>query len=110
MNPLPDCLLLVSVEIDPDVEAAWNRWYDEVHLPAALACPGVLRGRRYASVGDVAESDHGRGESHSRRLYTTVYELAGPWAIDTPEFKAMRGWFEFAPSLRSRTQVVRALG
>ncbi len=109
MERLPACLLLVTVEIDEQVEAQWNRWYDEVHLPAALACPGVIRGRRYASAGEVAESDRGQRERHARRIYTTVYELEGPWAVDTPQFQAMRGWYEFAPYLRSRTQVVQAL-
>lgn len=109
MERLPKCLLLVTVEVDQQVEVDWGRWYDEVHLPAALACPGVLRGQRYASVGEVAESDHGRRERHARRIYTTVYELEGPWAVETPEFTAMRGWYEFAPSLRSRTQVIQAL-
>ena len=109
MERLPACLLLVTVEIDAQVEGDWNRWYDEVHLPAALACPGVVRGRRYVSTGEIAESDRGQRQHHTRRIYTTVYELDGPWAIDTPEFKVMRGWYEFAPHLRSRAQVVQAL-
>jgi hypothetical protein len=109
MEQLPNCLLLVTVEVDAQVEVDWGRWYDEVHLPAALACPGVLRGRRYASVGDIAETDRGKRARHARTIYTTVYELAGPWAAETPEFQAMRGWYEFAPDVRSRTQVVRAL-
>jgi hypothetical protein len=109
MDPLPKCLLLVTVEVDARVEVDWNRWYDEIHLPAALACPGVLRGRRYASVGEIAESDRGQRERHARRVYTTIYELEGPWAVDTPQFQAMRGWYEFASDVRSRTQVVQSL-
>jgi hypothetical protein len=41
-----------------------------------------------------------------RRIYTTIYELDSPDAIATPEFRAMRGWYEFAPHVRSRTQVI----
>src|SRR5271170_312303 len=32
---LPPCLLIVTAEVDASVEADWNRWYDEVHLPDA---------------------------------------------------------------------------
>ena len=40
MAGLPGCLLIVVAEVDAEVEAEWNRWYDEVHLPDALRCPG----------------------------------------------------------------------
>lgn len=106
MSDLPGCLLVVTVEIDPAVEAEWNRWYDTVHLPDALRCPGVLRGRRYVSSGDISETVHGRTEKSARRIYTTVYELDSPAAITTPEFQKMRGWYHFAPHVRSRTQTI----
>ena len=109
MNALPKCLLIVTAEVDPAIEADWNRWYDEVHLPDALACPGVLRGRRYATVGDVSESDRGQGRRTAIKLYTTVYELESPDAVGTKEFAAMRGWAHFAPHVRSQTRVVQAL-
>lgn len=109
MDPLPNCLLVVTVEVDTEVEADWNRWYNDVHLPAALACPGVLRGRRYCSTGPTSESDRGARTQHARRVYTTVYELDSPQAVETPEFQAMRGWYEFAPGVRSRTQVIQTL-
>lgn len=109
MTEMPKCLLIVSVEVDPQVEAEWNRWYDTVHLPDALACPGVLRGRRYVSSGAISQSHRGTRTSAPKKLYTTVYELAGPEAVETAEFQAMRGWAQFAPNVMSRTQVVMAL-
>jgi hypothetical protein len=109
MDTLPKCLLIVTAEVDPEIEADWNRWYDEVHLPAALACPGVLRGRRYVTTGPLSETLRGERTQISARIYTTVYELDGPQAVETPEFQAMRGWARFAPKLRSRTQVVETL-
>lgn len=104
---LPNCLLIVTAEVDAAVEAEWNRWYDEVHLPDALACPGVLGGRRYLSVGEIAESERGESRRHAARLYTTVYELASAAAVETREFTAMRGWARFAPHVRSQTRVVQ---
>jgi hypothetical protein len=106
MTALPDCLLIVTAEVDASVEADWNRWYDDVHLPDALACPGVRAGRRYVSSGEVSESDRGQGRRTSTRLYTTVYELDSPAAVETREFKAMRGWDRFSPHIRSQTRVV----
>jgi hypothetical protein len=106
MTALPDCLLIVTAEVDASVEADWNRWYDDVHLPDALACPGVRAGRRYVSSGEVSESDRGQGKRTSAKLYTTVYELDSPAAVETREFKAMRGWGRFSPHIRSQTRTV----
>ena len=106
MFDFPRCLLIVTAEVDHEVEAEWNRWYDTVHLPDALKCPGVLRGRRYVSVGDISETAGGRTERAARRIYTTIYELDSPHATTTPEFQAMRGWYQFAPRVRSRTQTI----
>ncbi|WP_428671233.1 hypothetical protein [Reyranella sp.] len=109
MSPLPNCLLIVTAEVDAEVEADWSRWYDEVHLPDALACPGVLAGRRYGSVGEISESDRGQGRRIAAKLWTTVYELDSPAAVTTSEFAAMRGWGRFASHVRSQTRVVTAL-
>ena len=96
MPEFPECLLIVTAEVDTDT----------VHLPDALKCPGVRRGRRYLSSGEISESVAGKTERTTRRIYTTIYELDSPEAIATTEFRAMRGWYQFAPQVRSRTQVV----
>jgi hypothetical protein len=106
MPEFPECLLIVTAEVDTTVEAEWNRWYNAIHLPDALKCPGVRGGRRYVSSGDVSETTAGKTERTPRRIYTTIYELDSPDAIATPEFAAMRGWHQFAPHVRSRTQVI----
>ena len=106
MSDFPECVLIVTAEVDAAVEAEWNRWYDTVHLPDALRCPGVQRGRRYVSAGEITESAAGKTERMARRIYTTIYELDSPDAITTPEFRAMRGWHQFAPYVQSRTQVI----
>ena len=106
MTGFPKCLLIVTAEVDAAVEADWNRWYDEVHLPDALKCPGVKFGQRYVSVGGISETVRGKTEKTQKRIYTTIYELDSPDAVATPEFQAMRGWYQFSPHVRSRTQVV----
>jgi hypothetical protein len=106
---LPRCLLIVTAEVDAEVEAEWNHWYDTVHLPDALACPGVLRGRRYVQSGEASQSDRGTSSRAAAKAYTAVYELADAGAVTTPEFQRMRGWYHFAPHVRATTRVVTAL-
>ncbi|HJP22870.1 MAG: hypothetical protein QF546_01655 [Alphaproteobacteria bacterium] len=103
----PQCLLIVTAEIAPEQEDAWNHWYDKEHLPEAVACPGVLGGTRYVSEGKAALSDQGKYSSSDARTYVAIYQLEGPEALQTPEFKAMRGWYQFSDHITSRTQVFR---
>ncbi|MSP30021.1 MAG: DUF4286 family protein [Acetobacteraceae bacterium] len=102
-------LLIVTAEVDAAVAAAWNRWYDTVHLPDALACPGVLSGRRFASVGETRHSERDTSRGSAGQVYTTIYEISGPEAVQTPEFQKMRGWYQFAPHVRATTRVMVAL-
>ena len=99
---LPEWLLVVDVEsLDPAVEDGWNRWYDEVHLPEILACPGFLSGTRYLSAG----SRYGAGGR-----YFTVYELSSSDAIVTEEFLSHRGWSRFEGHLKANVYLLRARG
>ena len=65
MAEFPECLLIVTVEVDSAAEAEWNRWYDTVHLPDALRCRGPRHGRRYVSSGEVSESAAGGPRARS---------------------------------------------
>ena len=103
------CILVVTVQIDVSVEDAWNEWYDEVHLPATLACPGVISGARYMSTGDASSIDHGERSTDTTKIYTTIYEIEGPETLLTPEFQAMRGWYQFSEYIIARTQVMHLL-
>jgi hypothetical protein len=108
-SPLPACLLIVIAEIDAACEDEWNRWYDEVHLPDALACPGVLCGRRYRSASRLSLTERGAKTLSYTVAYAAVYALSGPEAIETPEFKAMAGWYQFTDRIKARTQIFQAL-
>jgi hypothetical protein len=102
-----DWVLVVTVDVDADIEADWNTWYDTVHAPDALACPGVrncvrLVDERPARVRgmDTRPGDNGRA-------YITIYEVDGPHVLETKEFQAMRGWAHFADKVRSTTRCYR---
>ena len=40
-------VLVVEMKVPKDVEVAFNRFYDEVHIPDVLAFPGAVSFRRY---------------------------------------------------------------
>ena len=84
----------------------FGRWFDfhifyivdTVHLPEILACPGFRAGRRYRTGGSAAG-----------RLYLALYEIDGPLALDSAEFKARRGWGPFAGKVKFDTTVFAQL-
>lgn len=82
MSPAGSMLHIVMVDIDPAVETAFNHWYDTVHLPQILACPGWLSATRHACL-------------EGGPKYTAIYEITGPEAYATPEFQAIRGFGPF---------------
>jgi len=62
----------------PEVEIAFNAWYDTEHVPALARVPGVLCARRYRT-------------SAGKPKYVALYHLASPGVIDTPEWKEASG-------------------
>ena len=92
-------LHIVRVDVDAEVEEAFNEWYDRVHIPAILACPGWLSAKRYVSIDEGPK-------------YAAVYEVAGTWAYETPEYAEAKGFHEFTPAvhnfMRQRLQYLGA--
>jgi hypothetical protein len=102
--------LVVTAHIDPSVEAAWNKWYDEVHVPEILACPGVHRAVRCeTSLAATVRGFTARPED-SGRGYIAIYDIDGPQVLETPEFAKARGWREFTDKVKSTTRVYRKRG
>jgi hypothetical protein len=81
-------LHIVRVDIDPAFENAFNRWYDEKHIPALLKCPGWLSATRYVSLEDGPK-------------YAVIYQVAGEWAYETEEYARAKGFEEFGPHIRN---------
>ena len=81
-------LHIVRVDVDPAHEDAFNRWYDNVHIPDLLACPGWLSARRFMALDGGPK-------------YAAVYEIAGLWVYDTEEFRKVSGFREFEPYVRN---------
>ena len=62
----------VTVEVDPEEEAAWNEWHTHLHIPQVLAQPGFARATKY-------RLDTSNGDWHQ---YLTLYELVSREALD----------------------------
>ncbi len=57
-------LFVVKATIRPDREAAFNRWYNEQHVPPVFQFPGLVSARRYKAL-----------EGEDKYQYMAVYEL-----------------------------------
>lgn len=97
MSELPDHLMIVTARVDASVETDWNHWYDTIHLPEILDCPGFLDARRYVNNSD--------GE----REYITVYRLSSPEAMEGETFNNRRGWYQFAPHVTASVRLFAAI-
>ena len=57
-------LFIVKATIPADKEVAFNRWYNEEHVPQVLQFPGLVSARRYKAL-----------EGEDTYQYMAVYEL-----------------------------------
>src|SRR4051794_25498890 len=78
-----EVICVVTVDIDKEVEAGFNHWYEQ-HIRDVVECPGWVRATRYRSLD---------GEPR----YMAVYDIAsrekaaiGPVSNWTPEMQKMQ--------------------
>ena len=45
-------VLLMMIDVKPEDEAGFNRWYNEEHIPELMALPGYLSARRFEVEGE----------------------------------------------------------
>ena len=58
-------------------EEEYTDWYDTEHIPERAALPGFLTAERYMVLGE--------------KRSITMYDLSGPEAVQSPEYKAISG-------------------
>jgi hypothetical protein len=44
-------LIIVRIDVKPEMEEEFNRWYDQEHIPCLLAVPGVIWAKRGINTG-----------------------------------------------------------
>lgn len=81
-------LNIVTVDVEDGGAEAFNRWYDAVHVPEILGCPGWIANARYESVD---------GEPR----YLAIYDLEdAERPFSSPQWEAAVGWDEHVDSIR----------
>ncbi|ORA39235.1 DUF4286 family protein [Mycobacterium aquaticum] len=90
-----ELICVTTSDIAPGREAEFNEWYDNVHLPEILGCPGWLSAVRYESIA-------------GQPKYLAIYQLDRPDALETPQVRRVYGWGPMTPYLlNSHARVYR---
>ena len=80
-------LLLIAMTPAPEIETAFNAWYDTEHVPALARVPGVLAARRFrARAGSPG--------------YAALYHLAGPEVPSGAEWRRASEATPMPPAIR----------
>ena len=87
-SPPSPFLLTVRADVVAGTEASFNSWYDDVHVPEALGCPGFLAATRWECV---------EGEPR----FLALYELDRADVLATPELNRIYGFGPTTPTIRS---------
>lgn len=77
----------------PELEAAWNEWYNDVHVADMLTVPGVRGVKRYVEVSGSMQ-------------YVAIYEIESPEVFDHPRYREVTGWGEWHPHVRGWTRTI----
>ena len=91
-------ILVVPSSARPGEDAAYNLWYDEVHLRDVCAIPGVVAGRRYTP--DPASPSPAQAD------YLAIYEIetSDPGAVIAElTRRAQAGEMVISPALDAST-------
>ncbi|KAH9854560.1 hypothetical protein C2E23DRAFT_726234 [Lenzites betulinus] len=77
---------IAEVDIKPEAEADFNRWYDEEHIPMLSRIPGWVRSSRFVLVDAAAAGADAGGVRAAK--YFALHEIADLESMERPEFKA----------------------
>lgn len=108
-------LFIVSMDVEADKEALFNEVYEQEHVPALLAVPGVVSATRWkqqpltVNIGGERQTIVMEGEP----TYMAVYEIESPDVLLSPEWAAAgeagRWAGEVRPHTTNRRHVLRQM-
>ena len=82
-------LLIVRIDVEPEMEEEFNRWYNEEHIPTLLKVPGVLWGKRAINTGPgpkyIAVYEHENIEVQRSEAYQKAAQTEWTRRIEHPE-------------------------
>jgi hypothetical protein len=90
-------IVVATAELVPGKDDAFNRWYNEKHVPDLWTCPGFLSVRRYECTADVLAPESGIPEPR----FLAIFELQSEDALTTPELDAVKGYGPMTQYVRS---------
>ncbi|MDA0733828.1 MAG: hypothetical protein O2909_04120 [Chloroflexi bacterium] len=73
-------VMVVMMDVEPEHEAEFNRWYDDEHLVERLEIPGYVSARRF-------KLEEGRG---GVLKYLCIWEMDDSSCLESEEYKAQR--------------------
>lgn len=68
-------VMVVLTDVDEALDAEFNEWYDEEHVPERVAVPGVRGARRFRRVDDAPQPPTGTIEVDRGPKYLVIYEF-----------------------------------
>lgn len=89
-------LLVVMVNVDPEVEEEFNEWYNTEHIPALMKVQGAISGERYVSEDGPLK-------------YMAIYEVENPNVVESAAWKKAGDteWTrKMRPHLKDVTRIV----
>jgi hypothetical protein len=92
-NSTPDLINVITTDVVRGHEHEFNRWYDNVHVPEILACPGWASARRYRCVdGEPSFLAIYALEDEDRPFSTSEYEAAVGWDDQLAHLRGYHGF------------------
>jgi hypothetical protein len=96
-RPIEDCagyvyIPAVDFSADPSTEKAFNRWYDEKHVPE-VAIVGLVRGRRFKAERDAWQ-------------YAATYDLDSPAVLQSEALAKVRGFGSYSSYVRELKKIM----
>jgi hypothetical protein len=76
-SPMAPALQIGRMDVQPEIDRAFNAWYNTIYIPNYEKVPGVIRGRRYRAVVGTP-------------TYMTLYEFEQPQVSDSAAWQAQR--------------------
>jgi hypothetical protein len=84
------------MNVNPEIEDEFNKWYDDEHIPALAAVPGVSCARRFRAT-----------QGHLK--YVALYHVESPEVVASAAWKkaAATPWTQrMGPHMRDRLRIV----
>ena len=124
-------VLVVTMDVDPEDEAEFNKWYNEQHLPERMEIPGYVSARRfkleegegalkYLCIWELEDGSPLQSQMYKeqqadptalyQRVNKTISPHSGPLPSDIPRDWLLRGPLRLPPPPPGGFGITRIIG